>query len=103
MQRRKGAGYEREVCDDIFQVLGRAVARNLGQARDSGNDIDLAPYLVECKRRRRISVEEWLRQCERACEKKGGIPIVVCRADGSESFALIRWRDLLPLLREELK
>lgn len=101
MQRRKGAGYEREVCADLKDSLGLVVSRNLGQARDSGNDVDVGKFRLECKRRRRIAMEAWLRQCETGT-KPGQVPVVVCRADGGEGMVLMRWRDFLPMLGNEL-
>lgn len=106
MQRRKGASYEREVCKDLSDAFGGDYARNLGQARDGGCDIPVprfngGAYLVECKRRRRIAVEAFLKQCELACGP-AEIPLVVMRVDGGESMALMRWRDLLPLLGNEV-
>lgn len=101
MQRRKGAGYEREVCGVLSDSLGVSVARNLGQARDGGDDITLDPFRIEAKRRRRIAVEQFLKQCE-ACCKPGQIPIVVMRGDGGESMVLMRFQDFLPMLGNEL-
>lgn len=102
MQRTKGATYEREVCGDLFQELGVRVSRNLGQARDGGNDIDVGAFRLECKRRARIGVEEWLRQCEKACAKDGHVPVVVMRGDGCESMILMRAKDFWPLMGGEI-
>lgn len=102
MQRRKGAGYEREICGELFETLGVSVNRNLGQARDGGDDITLGKFRIEAKRRRRISAEQFLKQCEKCC-KPGEIPLVVMRGDGGESMALMRFSDLMPLIAGELK
>lgn len=101
MQRRKGAGYEREVCADLSDSLGYPITRNLGQARDGGDDITLDKFRIECKRRQQISCEQWLEQCERA-SKPGEIPMVVMRADGKPSMLLMRFQDFLPMLGNEL-
>jgi hypothetical protein len=101
MQRRKGASYEREVCGVLSDSLGRVVTRNLGQARDGGDDITLGRFRIECKRRNRIASEAFLKQCE-ACCKPGETPLVVLRGDGGESMVLMRLADFLPLLGNEL-
>lgn len=107
LSRRKGAGYELEVCAEIFEQLGLRVQRKLGQARDSGNDIDLPMHVgrlrLECKRRSRIGVGDWLDQVKASCAA-GDMPAVVMRADGwGESVVVIELKDFLRLIREELE
>ena len=46
----RGASYEREVCKALSDALGSKVTRVLGQARDGGSDIDLGPFMIDCKR-----------------------------------------------------
>lgn len=100
-QRRKGAQGERELADFLSSVLGRAVKRKLGQARDGGDDIQIEKFRIEVKRRRGIACEEWLEQAENSC-KPGDLPIVMMRADGGEWMALMRLSDFLPMLSGEL-
>ena len=100
-QRVKGATFEREVCALIADHLGITVKRNLAQTRGGateGSDITLGRFSIECKRRARISVYEWLDQAQRDAGTK--TPIVVARADGRRSIAILDFEALLPLLRE---
>lgn len=102
LSRQRGATYEREVANEIFDVLGVRIRRNLKQyqVKDEG-DLILGKYLIECKRRRKIAVYDFIEQAERACEA-GQIPLVIMREDGGKSLALLRLPDLLTLLGNEL-
>ena len=92
-QRVKGATFER----DIAQQLG--AKRNIGQARDGGDDITLGRLRIECKRRKRLgTVQAWLAQATAACDRDGDIPVVVAREDHGEALVLMRFADALPLL-----
>lgn len=119
MQRRKGASYEREVAAAIYAVTGQKIGRKLGQARDSGNDLDLGPFVIECKRRKTLgTIYGWYRQAVAAVKGKakipafdvtpGGslihegetrqidkIPIVIMREDNGTSFVLLGLNDFL--------
>jgi hypothetical protein len=97
LSRDRGAAFEREVCADIKRVLGVDVKRKLGQARDSGNDIDFPPYRIECKRRRTLAVDKWLAQCERGA-MEGEIPLVIARSDRGYSVAVLSLDWLLLLI-----
>ena len=100
--RRKGAGAEIELCALLNNHLGTALKRKLGQARDSGNDVDLPPFKVECKRYKRIGkVYEWMEQATEACEV-GDVPIVACRADGERWLVVMGLDDWVKLAREEV-
>jgi hypothetical protein len=99
-QRRKGAAGEREVCALLTDALGSRITRNIGQARDGGDDITLAPFAIEVKRRARIgNLYEWLQQAQTANK---GIPVVVCRADGEKWCVVMRFDDWIALAREEV-
>jgi predicted transcriptional regulator len=114
-QRRKGAGGERELCSRLADALGRIVKRKLGQARDSGHDIDLPPFQIECKRRKRIAgLYEWMEQASfgrltTAQEIGPGVPgpifpkpVVMLRADDREWLVVMRLPDWITLAREEI-
>ena len=76
-QRRKGATFEREVAT----LMG--AKRNIGQARDGGDDITVGRFRVECKRRQTVGpMAKWMAQCVAACDREGDIPVVVARGDG---------------------
>ena len=100
-QRTKGHAYEREVVHQIRDVLGIDCSRNLTQTRDSGGDILLEKYVIECKRRAGISVYSWMEQAEESCNL-GQRPIVICRADGEDSLVIMNLTDFLHLLGNEL-
>ena len=103
MQRNKGAGYEREVVQEInakFPPQYHA-QRRLGQARDGGHDITWPStnFVVECKRRaRQAAVQTWLTQAEEACTSEDQIALVVHRGDGGRSVAVLYFDDLLDIV-----
>jgi hypothetical protein len=112
-QRTKGATYEREVArrfTDAIGLDGVEIKRNIGQARDGGNDIDVGPYVVECKRRKTLTtIEQWFAQAvvAAAARKPGpygpAIPIVVMRADHGSDYVVIRLNDFLAEQRDALR
>jgi hypothetical protein len=88
-QRRKGATYEREIANAI------GAKRNIGQARDGGDDITHEGYRIECKRRARLGpMVEWMAQAVASVqEPERETPVVVCRGDGGESLVILRFDD----------
>ena len=98
----RGADYEREICATLSDHLGTKVKRILSQARDGGADIEVPPFLIECKRRRKIAVYEWLEQAQAATEGTDRIPVVVCRADRKESIVILRLTDALHLMQNDM-
>lgn len=57
--------------------------------------------MIECKRRRKIAVYEFMEQAEQACSDSQ-TPIVVMRADGKKSLAMMKWDDFMRLLGNDL-
>ena len=100
-QRRKGAAGERELANILSEQLGWVVKRNIGQARDGGDDITVGKFRIESKRRRGIAVHKWVDQAIDACGPND-VPIVACRGDGREWLVVMRLEDALPLIRGEL-
>lgn len=100
-QRRKGAVAERELASLLSLELGWNIKRKLGQARDSGDDMDVGPFRIESKRRKGIAVYPWLEQVQ-ACSGPGQIPVVMARADGKGWIVILALEDFLPLMRGEL-
>jgi hypothetical protein len=89
-QRRKGASYEREIANAI------GAKRNIGQARDGGDDITHEGYRIECKRRAKLPkpMLDWMAQAVASMrDPDHETPIVVCRADGGESLVIMRFKD----------
>jgi N-dimethylarginine dimethylaminohydrolase len=102
ISRQRGANYEREVSNEIFDMLGVRIKRNLKQYQQSGEgDLILGDYVIECKRRRSIAVYDWMRQADEA-SAPWQTPIVVMRADGEKSLAVMHLPDLLKLLGNEI-
>lgn len=100
-QRRKGAERERELAAKLSEDFGRVVRRNIGQARDGGDDITTLPFRWEAKARKAFSVWEFMDQCAAACQA-GERPIVALRADGRPWLVLMRYEDAVPMLRGEI-
>jgi Holliday junction resolvase len=96
LSRRKGRYHELEVVN-ILKERGHAAARNLDQVRDGGGDIPFGDWLIECKRRKTISIYAWMAQCLKACGQRK--PVLVIRADNKENLAVIRLTDFLDLIR----
>lgn len=103
-QRRKGHDGERELCNLLTDALGTCVHRHLGQSREGGCDIELAPFLIEVKRRGRIAgVYDWIQQATKAAAPTScSTPVVAFRADGKEWLVLFRLDDAVNLMREAL-
>jgi hypothetical protein len=99
---------EREVAALFSAHTGRKYERNIGQARDGGNDIDIEDLVVEVKRRKTLgTIYGWLQQAVSAVGLRAPLvrrsiepqhtPIVVARQDGGEWIVVLRLRDFLPL------
>jgi hypothetical protein len=110
-QRTKGAVFERDVRDAFGSALGRQFQRNIGQARDGGNDLDIGVLCVEVKIRKTLgTIYGWLQQSiasipafTRRTGVEKPIPIVVARQDGDSSpLVILRLSDFLILTRDEL-
>lgn len=92
--RRRGAATERELCAKLTADFGMVIQRKLGQARDSGHDVDLPGYCIEVKRRRRIAlVYDAMAQAEPAAKQDGTTPAVFLRADGKGWLVVLRYED----------
>jgi len=110
-QRTKGAVFEREIRDHFSAAYGQKFERNIGQARDGGNDLDVGPLCVEVKRRKTLgTVYAWLQQAVAAVpafvQRTGHehpIPVVVARQDADTSpLVILRLSDFLALTRDEI-
>lgn len=101
------------MCDTLSEGLGLGIKikRNIGQARDGGNDIDLPPFLIECKRRKTLgTVYGWLQQAIDSLPEflrrhgaSHAIPVVVAREDNGESIAILRLQDFIALARPAVR
>lgn len=113
MQREKGAAFEREVCAYLttqFPTLAPdKIKRKLGQPRDSGNDIDFGPLVIECKRRAQMKgLYDWVDQATRAAAGMPPVshgmrvPLVIARSDGHDMLAVLPLPHLLWLAAPQL-
>ena len=101
MSRNKGAAAERELAEILTRELGFVVKRKLGQARDSGDDIQVQKFRIEAKRRETLALPAWCRQIETHCGP-GEVPIVAYRQNAQPWRIVIKLEDFLPLMRGEL-
>jgi hypothetical protein len=102
LQRTRGSTFEREICAALSKAFGIPVQRKLGQERDSGADVLVGRWILECKRRRRISLYAWFDQVMRAAGESGLTPAVVTRADDREALVILKLTDFIPLMRGAL-
>jgi hypothetical protein len=99
--RNKGAGYEREVAQELQGLLGTVVTRRLGQARDGGHDLELPGFTVECKRRAGFIGHTWMAQAVAASARNGGLPpVVFARGDREQTIVMMRLEDWVEVVRE---
>lgn len=101
LARERGRKFEIEVAKAFSAHFGREFKRKLGQARDSGNDIDVGPFVVECKRTRRLGfLSTWMQQAVDAVAARGEpftVPIVVSREDEGKALVTMHLCDFLHL------
>lgn len=100
-QRTKGAAAEREVAKILQDALGVEVKRKLGQARDSGDDIQVGRYRLEVKRCETLRMQEWCEQVQAACGPQD-VPVVVYRRSGQPWRVVLLLDDLIPMMRGDL-
>lgn len=102
LQRQRGASTEREIAAHLSAQLGIEVKRKLGQARDSGEDISVPPFRIEVKRRQKLAVMDFMRQCEKG-SIEGEVSIVIMRVDGDlRPVVMLRLDDFIPMMRNRM-
>lgn len=84
--RNKGAQFEREVAQELYQLLGINFRRDLDQYRERERGDLLAdgrfPFLIECKRYANGGFQSsWWKQAYRAALVTGQHPAVIYRFD----------------------
>ena len=98
-QRNKGAAGERELFAIFSRFYDRKFKRHLGQARDGGYDGVVGPFIVEAKRRKRLTtLMSWFKQVLRAPTPewdKEYMPLVAMREDNGEWMVMCRLTDFL--------
>jgi Holliday junction resolvase len=100
-RRNKGSHAEREIAAILTDQLGFVVKRNLGQARDGGDDITIGQYRLEIKRQERLQIDAWSQQVE-ACANPSEVPVVVYRRNGQPWRVCLLLEDFIPMMRDQL-
>ena len=105
----KGRRLQQAVRQDLIEHLGidpgDILSTGMGQ---SGCDLYLSPaaraqfpFGVECKAQERIALPEWWKQCTRNAAADGLAPLLILKQSRREPLAVLRWTDLLSLLRHD--
>jgi hypothetical protein len=105
----KGRRLQQAVRQDLIEHLGIDPGDILSTAMgQSGCDLYLSPaarsvfpFGVECKAQERIALPEWWEQCTRNAAAEGLTPLLVLKQSWREPLAVLRWSDLLALLRHD--
>lgn len=107
----KGRRLQQAVRQDLVDRLGidpgDVMSTAMGQA---GCDLYLSPagrerfpFGVECKAQEAIALPMWWRQCAANAEAEGLAPLLVLKQSRREPLAVLRWTDLLALLRHDYR
>ena len=106
MQRRKGAGWERELAAHL-RSEGIEAQRGIGQARRSSEvpDVDVEGWWIEAKRHQRTNPKAALQQAiaDAAENGEGRIPVAVCRDNGTalqDATVTMRLGDWVELVKD---
>ena len=104
----KGRKFQQQIRDDLVDRLGIDPGDILSTAMgQSGCDLYLSPaarerfpFGVECKHQEAIALPAWWRQCTANAEKEGLTPLLLVKQSRKEPLAVLRWSDLIRLIRE---
>ena len=107
----KGRRLQQAVRQDLVDCLGIDPGDILSTAMgQSGCDIYLSPaaralfpYGVECKAQETISLPAWWEQCTANAEAEGLAPLLILKQSRRAALAVLRWEDLLALLRQDCR
>lgn len=107
----KGRRLQQAVRQDLVDRLGIDPGDILSTAMgQSGCDLYLSPaarerfpFGVECKHQEAIALPAWWRQCTANAEKEGLTPLLLIKRNREEPLAVLRWEDLLALLRQDYR
>ena len=105
----KGRRLQQVVRQDLVDRLGIDPGDILSTAMgQSGCDLYLSPaarsvfpFGVEAKRCETLAIPAWWKQCENNASKVGLIPLLAFKRNREEPLAVLRWTDLLSLLRHD--
>jgi len=107
----KGKGFQNSLREDLITHLNISPDDILSTAMgQSGCDLYLSPaarsvfpFGVEAKRCESISLPAWWKQCESNASKVALTPLLVFKRNREEPLAVLRWSDLLALLRQDYR
>lgn len=95
--RQKGKRGELEAAALLRDLLGAAVTRNLGQARDGGQDlIGIEGWSVEVKRAAKPRLGEWWAQAVGQATNNGVAPALLYRVDRQPWRVVLAVADAVP-------
>lgn len=97
--RRRGAQAERELAAILSGELGIVIKRNLGQAREGGDDITIGQFRIEAKRQEKIQIEAWWEQVK-AATGPGEIPVLAFRRSRNPWKVVLDLGDFIRMMRE---
>ena len=103
----KGRGFQQSLREDLITHLGISPDDILSTAMGQGGcDLYLSPaarsvfpFGVEAKRCESISLPAWWKQCENNASKVALTPLLVFKRNREEPLAVLRWEDLLALIK----
>ena len=103
----KGRGFQQSLREDLITHLGISPDDILSTAMGQGGcDLYLSPaarsvfpFGVEAKRCESISLPAWWKQCESNASKVALTPLLVFKRNREEPLAVLRWEDLLALIK----
>jgi Holliday junction resolvase len=79
-QRDKGKRGERDFLNQLGELLGDRLARNLNQSDGGGCDcISIPGYAIEVKRHESLSVGSWWKQAQQQAQAAGAVPVLAYR------------------------
>ena len=108
-RKQKGKAFQNRVRQDLVDCLGIDPGDILSTAMGQGGcDLYLSPaarerfpFGVECKAQEQIALPEWWEQCTRNAAAEGLAPLLILKQSRREPLAVLRWTDLLSLLRHD--
>ena len=107
----KGRRLQQAVRQDLVDCLGIDPGDILSTAMgQSGCDLYLSPaarerfgFGVECKAQETISLPAWWEQCTANAEAEELAPLLILKQSRRAALAVLRWEDLLALLRQDCR
>ncbi len=100
--RRKGHNFEREVAKQLRSIGFANAHRHLEYQKEELYNVDIdetGEFLIQCKNKKNyVAISELAK-----IDNTNGMPIVVTKASRKEPIAIIRWSDLLMLIKSYIE